>query len=247
MECSICLDEFEEIPQTENSKLLNEKKYKNVQVLSCGHMFHKKCINNWLKNNYHCPYCRKYFKTNFRCYVTKKNNTLGKLAFVNVENENPTEISIDYLNFIFKKKEKNKTQEDTILMTKYNIISVQYNFKNTLFIKYFTTLHDIEEEIDIYVFNKNDCNHIYESLIKVIKNHYISKSKITVDVVEEDETLQNLNSSDLTSNISNNTKLSNVKIISRSSSVSSLNENLDEDNILSDMVLAPVITSFSSC
>jgi hypothetical protein len=242
MECSICLDEFEQIPQTENSSLLKGKKYKNAHELSCGHMFHKKCINNWLKNNSHCPYCRKYFKNTFRCYVTKKNKTLGKLAYINIENENPKEIVIDFLNFIFKKKDRNKTPEDTILFTKYNILGVQYNYKNTIYIRYFTTLHDIEEEIDIYVFNKNDCNYIYESFIKVIKNHYISKSKITFDVVEEDETLQNLNSSNLTSNISHNTQLNNVKIVSRGSSVSSFNNESEDDNMLLHMVFAPVIT-----
>jgi len=43
MECSICLEQFS----------------KNRPVtLSCGHIYHKNCIKNWLKNNDACPLCR---------------------------------------------------------------------------------------------------------------------------------------------------------------------------------------------
>lgn len=244
MECSICLEEFEEIKKTESTFLLDsEKKYKNMLELSCGHKFHKKCINNWLKTNAHCPYCRKYFKTAFRCYITKRNKTLGKLAYINIENDNPTEITIDFLNFIFKKKENKKTSSDSIVFTKYNILGVQFNFRNTVYIKYFETLHDEENELEIYVFNKNDTSHVHESFVKVIKNHYISKSTITVDVVDKDEILQNTNDDDYITSSNNkttDTKLNDVKIISRTSSSSSCTSL--NDSLLSDMVLAPVIT-----
>jgi len=46
--CSICLE------------LLKEGLYK--RVLSCSHVFHKKCIDKWIKNNNYdcsCPLCRK--------------------------------------------------------------------------------------------------------------------------------------------------------------------------------------------
>jgi hypothetical protein len=44
-QCSICQEDY---------KL---KEYK--RELSCKHIFHKKCIDKWLKNNLSCPYCRK--------------------------------------------------------------------------------------------------------------------------------------------------------------------------------------------
>ncbi len=41
--CSICHENY-------NSEL--------VRVLDCGHIFHKKCIKKWIKNNPSCPNCR---------------------------------------------------------------------------------------------------------------------------------------------------------------------------------------------
>ena len=43
MECSICLE-----PILKN----------RPATLSCGHIYHKNCIKNWLKNNDECPLCR---------------------------------------------------------------------------------------------------------------------------------------------------------------------------------------------
>lgn len=46
-ECSICISEFE--PTTE------------VNHLSCGHVFHKSCLEKWLSYwNTTCPLCRNY-------------------------------------------------------------------------------------------------------------------------------------------------------------------------------------------
>ncbi|KAF7635733.1 RING-type domain-containing protein, partial [Meloidogyne graminicola] len=49
--CSICLDEFK----------LNERAQ---QLIQCNHIFHKKCIQKWLKKNSTCPLCRKIVKIN---------------------------------------------------------------------------------------------------------------------------------------------------------------------------------------
>lgn len=43
IECSICLDHI----------------HKNNKSLVCGHAFHIKCIDNWLKVNNVCPICRR--------------------------------------------------------------------------------------------------------------------------------------------------------------------------------------------
>ena len=44
-ECTICLDKIY---------------FYNNYNLTCGHIFHKKCIKNWLKKNNECPICRKF-------------------------------------------------------------------------------------------------------------------------------------------------------------------------------------------
>ncbi|XP_065661355.1 uncharacterized protein LOC136084698 [Hydra vulgaris] len=43
-ECTICLEDF----------YLNE----NVVLLSCGHSYHKGCIENWLLVKNNCPLCK---------------------------------------------------------------------------------------------------------------------------------------------------------------------------------------------
>lgn len=45
--CAICLNKIE------------DKEY--IRKLKCNHLFHKKCVDNWLKKNIEnpsCPYCR---------------------------------------------------------------------------------------------------------------------------------------------------------------------------------------------
>ena len=42
--CSICLDEY-------------QKQEMIVVMRKCGHVFHKKCINEWLEGNDRCPNC----------------------------------------------------------------------------------------------------------------------------------------------------------------------------------------------
>ena len=43
-DCSICLTKFQ----------INEE----IRRLPCLHIFHKKCIDQWLSNKRNCPYCR---------------------------------------------------------------------------------------------------------------------------------------------------------------------------------------------
>ena len=43
-ECSICLDNYN----------IGDK----ISILSCNHIFHTKCLNEWLKKKEECPLCR---------------------------------------------------------------------------------------------------------------------------------------------------------------------------------------------
>ena len=43
--CSICLDDYSDTGVA-------------IIQLDCGHIFHKKCIHEWLDNNDTCPECR---------------------------------------------------------------------------------------------------------------------------------------------------------------------------------------------
>ncbi len=46
-ECSICMEDLSK---------------ETLQVVKCGHFFHKDCIRSWLNNNNTCPLCRKVIK-----------------------------------------------------------------------------------------------------------------------------------------------------------------------------------------
>ena len=57
--CSICLDIFYNIKHIRIKLCCNyiDKKILPV-MLNCGHIYHKKCIDPWLKKHNDCPYCR---------------------------------------------------------------------------------------------------------------------------------------------------------------------------------------------
>lgn len=44
IKCGICLDEYKE----------NEYK----REIKCKHVYHKRCVDKWLKQEYSCPLCR---------------------------------------------------------------------------------------------------------------------------------------------------------------------------------------------
>lgn len=48
-DCAICLDGF--------------KAKQRCRELPCGHIFHKKCVDRWLKKNPRCPICRHCLQT----------------------------------------------------------------------------------------------------------------------------------------------------------------------------------------
>lgn len=46
LSCSVCNDTY-----------INGEYQRKLQ---CGHVFHKKCVDKWLKVNFTCPLCRQY-------------------------------------------------------------------------------------------------------------------------------------------------------------------------------------------
>lgn len=155
MTCPICLEDIE----------------KEEQVLNCGHKFHYKCFDTWIKNSLSCPYCRKNLKI-----IT-----------------NLIETPIDSLNYQFKKKTKCKTvvlDSEPIYDSYQQLINqspvgfLQYNetiepvYKiNNKYISYYFRQIILWNNIDyqkIYNYN-TDCNHkIYHTTQDICKglNNY---------------------------------------------------------------------------
>eukprot|EP00966_Prymnesium_polylepis_P096077 2226196-Prymnesium_polylepis.1 len=46
-ECSVCLERFEDTPVK-----------MHICALPCDHLFHRRCITEWLKHDVRCPNCR---------------------------------------------------------------------------------------------------------------------------------------------------------------------------------------------
>ena len=46
LQCSVCLDNLN----------FSED---HISVTKCGHIFHKRCLNRWTRQNTNCPECRK--------------------------------------------------------------------------------------------------------------------------------------------------------------------------------------------
>jgi hypothetical protein len=74
--CSICLNDDENNENNENDEQIKCS-------LSCKHIFHFKCIKQWLKKKLSCPYCRKKpeKKTNIDSnFTTSQENTFENLT-----------------------------------------------------------------------------------------------------------------------------------------------------------------------
>lgn len=214
MECSICLDEIEEIEPGENTYLVENitKKYKNAKSLVCGHIYHKKCINDWMKTNPSCPYCRKFFIDEIPCYIKKQGDRIKSRGRIFIDDKNHREVNIYIKNLLSK--------SFTASFNKYNIVSVHILPTKKLIINCFKTLHSEKNVFEITV-KENCLNHVYESFNKVITAHYISKSRITPSVVSEDEKKQNNYTIDEETVITNDNDSHPIRIMSTHSSFSS--------------------------
>ena len=211
MECSVCLDEIEKCYSQENTHLLEENqsiKYKNAVTLSCGHVFHTDCINNWLKTNHNCPYCRKFFINIFPCYIWQGNRRRVK-AYIHIDEDNHKEIKI--------KVPKLFHSETTYKFNRFNIVSVQMHPKGKIIVTVYKRLFDEKEVFKIKLFKRKFNDHIFTSFDRVVKRHYLSKSKITQSDISLEEFQNNNIEPDDQSESEND-----VQILSSNTSLTSL-------------------------
>ena len=212
MECSICLDEIEELEPSENTFLVENKtkKYKNAKSLACGHIYHKNCINSWMKTNPSCPYCRKFFINKVPCYIKTQGSKFRSRGNIFLDDDNHREINIHIKNKLSKSY--------TLTFTRFNIVSVQMEPQKKIKITCFKTLHTEKSVFEISL-NKSYFDHVYESFNKVVTHHFISKSRITPSVVSADE--KNQNNYEIDNNINSKYSSTNPIILSTHSSFSS--------------------------
>lgn len=80
-----------EEPLEDNCSICCEKGNKKTVKTSCGHIFHKKCLNKWLEEKQECPLCR----TKFPTYQFVNTNQIQE---EDVDLENPMVIQQDEEN-----------------------------------------------------------------------------------------------------------------------------------------------------
>jgi hypothetical protein len=78
---------------------------KGVYNLSCGHLFHNGCLDQWLLNNNTCPMCRHEFPKEISRATPSDTTPVGELIYHNLHNPNSLENTItnlieEYINEI---------------------------------------------------------------------------------------------------------------------------------------------------
>lgn len=90
-ECPICLEDITNTKYT---------------ILKCNHIFHKHCVNSWLKKQVTCPMCRTYLKDYYYGIVYNNNKFKIEPKFNLIVNDDHLIIKYyyRYTNILKKKK-----------------------------------------------------------------------------------------------------------------------------------------------
>ena len=101
--CVICLEEFQkEIESSENNDIKKEEE--KTKVLECGHKFHEKCINEWMKKQNKCPICRneqKYGKDENKVVIEQDNNFFQFLLNIQIDYPNERTVNNNIVEPLF--------------------------------------------------------------------------------------------------------------------------------------------------
>jgi hypothetical protein len=147
--CSICYEDIEE----------NKKK-----ILICNHIFHKKCINDWMKIKPICPYCRKYIINSFVCSLKQK--FISKKCKIFLDEEKFSKIIIKFYIPII-----NKFYKELIIPT--NFIKYIKSINNLVFM-YFRKNDTAEIERFTFEFsNENESYHFCEAMKHIFQQFYL--------------------------------------------------------------------------
>jgi len=109
MDCSVCLDTMDE-------------KSQNVSTV-CGHVFHKKCVENWMNTGQNsCPQCRKPIRRKkIRRIFTQPSTALQKRASdAEKKSQKLTEENTDLHKLLRKAEERYGSLEDHFEQEKVN-------------------------------------------------------------------------------------------------------------------------------
>ena len=101
--CVICLEEFQkEIESSEYNDIKKEEE--KTKVLECGHKFHEKCINEWMKKQNKCPICRneqKYGKNENKVVIEQDNNFFQFLLNIQIDYPNERTVNNNIVEPLF--------------------------------------------------------------------------------------------------------------------------------------------------
>ena len=83
--------------------------HEEISVLNCGHLFHKKCLQQWLDTNSTCPECKSAVTTNDfvrNIYPSKREDSDFMLSKLSEETENMKISSSENIQKILAKRIK---------------------------------------------------------------------------------------------------------------------------------------------
>lgn len=171
MECPICLDTIDEESNPKAPLIGNACNYKKAMMLKCNHIFHKSCIDEWMKKNSTCPYCRSFLLDKINVKI-KINNSFSKKASLEMKNNinNVIEdVVIKYKKYFSEKK---------FILNRYTIKEYCL-LKNNIVVKFYMNYPKNLVELNIK-FQKNETDYVSQILNKIIFQYNYTQNNFNI-------------------------------------------------------------------